>query len=263
MLNYPQINPIALQLGPLKIHWYGLSYLASFTLAWLLAKHRAKKLNYGWSNETITDFIFYCAVGAIIGGRLGYVLFYSMDFLVQDPWFIFKIWQGGMSFHGGLLGTITALYLFDRRVANIGFVAILDFAAPLVPLGLALGRIGNFINGEVYGRVTTLPWGMIFPDAVPLLRHPSQLYEALVEGLLLFIILWSYAKKPRPRGVVSGLFSVGYGIGRFLCEFFREPDSHLGFILFSQLTMGQLLSIPVILVGLGILVYSYRKKPNN
>lgn len=263
MISYPQINPIALQLGALKIHWYGLSYIASFAVAWLLTKYRLKKFSYGWSNEAITDFIFYCAMGAVTGGRLGYVLFYGLNFLVLDPWFIFKIWQGGMSFHGGLLGTIAALYLFTKKINGINCIAILDFAAPLAPLGLAIGRIGNFINGEAFGRATTIPWGMIFPGAGPSPRHPSQLYEALVEGLLLFIILWHYAKKPRPLGTISGLFLVCYGIGRFLCEFFREPDSHIGFILFHHLTMGQLLSIPMALTGLGILTHCYHKKSNN
>jgi phosphatidylglycerol:prolipoprotein diacylglycerol transferase len=263
MINYPQIDPIALQLGALKIHWYGLSYLAGFAIAWLLAKYRSKKLNYDWNNEVVTDFVFHCAVGAIIGGRLGYVLFYGLSFLVQDPWFIFKIWQGGMSFHGGLLGIIIALYLFAKKIDGIDFIAVLDFAATLAPLGLAAGRVGNFINGEAFGRVTTLSWGMVFPGAGPLPRHPSQLYEALVEGLFLFIILWVYAKKPRLSGTVSGLFLVCYGVGRFFCEFFREPDSHIGFILFHQLTIGQLLSIPMVLIGLGILIRCYRKKPSN
>ncbi len=258
MINYPQIDPIAIQLGGIKIYWYGIAYLVSFALAWILARYRAKNFGYDWNNETITDFIFYCALGTIIGGRLGYVLFYGLIITYHDPWFPLKIWQGGMSFHGGLLGVIGAIYLFSRKQKQ-NFITVLDFAAPLAPIGLFLGRISNFINGEVFGRVTTLPWGMVFPNADALPRHPSQLYEALVEGVLLFMILWLYTRKSRVVGTPGGVFLFCYGIGRFVCEFFREPDSHMGFILFRQLTMGQLLSIPMVLLGLGILLHCNKK----
>ena len=249
MLTYPQINAIAIQVGPIKIYWYGIMYLMGFALAWFLARVRAQKLNYHWNNEIISDFIFYAAIGVLLGGRLGSVLFYNFSEFLHNSLFVFKIWLGGMSFHGGLLGVIISLFFFARKI-KIPFLDMLDFTAPLVPLGLAFGRIGNFINSELWGRITTVPWGMVFPNGGPLPRHPSQLYESFAEGILLFIIVWLYASKPRPRGTISGLFLCSYGIIRFICEFFREPDLQLGFIAFDWLTMGQLLSIPMIIVGI-------------
>ncbi len=248
MINQFAIDPVALKIGPIHIYWYGIAYLVGFALAWILARYRAKKMAFGWSVDVISDFIFYCALGAIIGGRLGYILFYGLGTLVEDTLFIFKIWQGGMSFHGGLIGVTVALAFFARK-EKMPILQLLDFTAPLAPLGLALGRMGNFINGEVWGRVTEMPWGMVFPHADLLPRHPSQLYEALTEGVLLFIIIWVYTNKPRAIGRASGLFLLGYGVARFGCEFFRTPDSHLGFVLFDWMTMGQILSLPMIIVG--------------
>ncbi len=248
MLRYPEINNIAIQIGQIKIHWYGISYIAGFAIAWWLAKTRIKKMDHHWNNETIGDFIFYCAIGAIVGGRLGYILFYSPQVLFHDPWFIFKTWHGGMSFHGGLLGVVISLFLFARKM-KLTLIELIDFAAPITPIGLGLGRLGNFINSELWGKVTTVPWGVIFPNGGPLPRHPSQLYEALTEGLLLFIIVWLFSAKPRPKGTVSALFLCCYGTIRFVCEFFREPDFSLGFVVADWLTMGQLLSLPMIVIG--------------
>lgn len=249
MLTYPDINPIALAIGPLKIHWYGLMYLLGFFMAWLLAHWRAKHYSLVWTSEQISDLIFYLALGVIIGGRIGYMVFYNFAELVQQPWSLFKIWQGGMSFHGGLIAGMLAIYLFGRKYHK-SFWEVTDFTAPLVPLGLAAGRIGNFINGELWGRVTDVPWGMVFPQAGPLPRHPSQLYEFGLEGIILFIVVWYYAAKPRPVGRVTAVFLIGYGLCRFTVESFRQPDQQLGFIAFNWLTMGQLLSIPMILLGI-------------
>lgn len=253
MLAYPHIKPIAIQIGSVKIYWYGIMYLLSFSLAWILAKSRAKKLNLQWPNETITDFIFYAAIGAVLGGRLGYVLLYDLSYFLHNPLFIFKTWLGGMSFHGGIIGVTISLFLFAKK-NKLPFVTITDFAAPLAPLGLALGRIGNFLNAELYGRITNVSWGIVFPNAGTLPRHPSQLYEAFGEGIILFTALWIYSNKPKPPGKVSALFLLGYGVIRFICEFFREPDQQLGFIALDWLTMGQILSLPMIILGIVILI---------
>lgn len=259
MLNYPTINNVAFKLGPVKIYWYGIMYLLGFAIAWLLAKYKSKRLKYDWTNETISDLIFYCALGVIIGGRIGYVLFYAFSDFIADPLFIFKVWHGGMSFHGGAIGVAIALFYFAKKTHST-FFTISDFLVPLAPLGIMFGRIGNFINGELAGRVTTAPWGMIFPNAGTLPRHPSQLYEAFLEGLVLFLIVWIYSLKPRPRGATSGLFLLCYGVFRIICEFFREPDIQLGFIAFDWLTMGQLLSSVMIIAGLAIIAYSLKHK---
>lgn len=251
MLTYPNINPIAFHIGPLPVHWYGIMYLIGFACAWLLGVYRARREGSGWTTEQVGDLIFYAALGVIIGGRLGYILFYDFPSFIANPLTVFRIWDGGMSFHGGLLGVITALWIFGRRTSKSLF-EITDFIAPMVPIGLGAGRIGNFINGELWGRVTTMPWGMVFPNAGPLPRHPSQLYEFIFEGVVLFAILWWFSMKPRPRMAVSGLFLLLYGIFRFVLEFFRQPDPQLGFIAFGWLTMGQLLSIPMILGGAAI-----------
>lgn len=235
-------------------------YLISFVLAGFLAKLRAKKFYANWHNETINDFIFYSAIGVILGGRIGHILLYSFSEFIHNPLLIFKIWLGGMSFHGGLLGVIISLILFSRKI-KAPLITVLDFAAPLAPLGITLGRVGNFINSELLGRVTNMPWGMLFPGGGPLPRHPSQLYEAMVEGVLLFIIIWIYTAKPKPPGTTSGLFLCGYGVGRFICEFFRMPDQQLGFIIFDWLTMGQLLSLPMIAVGLYMFWFYTKKIP--
>ncbi len=249
MLNYPEINPIALQLGPLQVHWYGVMYLLGFAAAWWLASIQVKRANSGWTIEEVGDLIFYAALGVILGGRIGYALFYQPGQYLSNPLAILEVWKGGMSFHGGLIGVTVALWLFARKthhsLLNVG-----DFVAPLVAPGLGFGRIGNFINQELWGRVTDLPWGMVFPLAGSQPRHPSQLYEALFEGLVLFVLVWMYARKPRPVGAVMGLFLLGYGVFRFAIEFAREPDSFLGFVAFRWMSMGQVLSIPLILLGI-------------
>jgi phosphatidylglycerol:prolipoprotein diacylglycerol transferase len=251
MLHYPQINPVAFSLGTLQVHWYGLMYLLGFVMAWLLAYWRVTHYKLDWTVEQISDLIFYAALGVILGGRIGYMLFYNFSTLMHQPWMLFKIWEGGMSFHGGLIGVLVAIWIFAWRF-NKKFWAVGDFLAPLVPLGLAAGRIGNFINGELWGRVTDVPWGMVFPhvDAQP--RHPSQLYEFGLEGLLLFLVVWWYAAKPRPTGRVSAVFLIGYALCRLIAECFREPDAQMGFMAFDWLTMGQILTIPMMVLGLGL-----------
>ena len=249
MLYYPQMDPIAFSIGPIHVHWYGLMYLLGFVLAWGLAHWRVKHYGLPWTSEQISDLIFFTALGVIIGGRIGYMLFYNTHEWLTKPWLVFKIWEGGMSFHGGLIGVAIALLLFARK-SKKSFLVVGDFLAPLVPLGLGFGRAGNFINGELWGRTTDVPWGMVFPYAGPVPRHPSQLYELGLEGLLLFIVVWWYAAKPRPAGCVSGVFLMGYAICRLVVECFREPDPQLGFLAFQSLTMGQLLSIPMLMAGL-------------
>lgn len=258
MLHYPQFDPIALQIGPLAVHWYGLMYLLAFSLVWLLGRWRIRHGKTDLSLRDLEDIIFYGVLGVVIGGRLGYVLFYKpLDYLAH-PLEIFYLWQGGMSFHGGLLGVIIVLFLFARKRKKT-LLEIGDFVAPLIPLGLALGRLGNFINGELWGRPTTLPWGMVFPqthDGIP--RHPSQLYEMGLEGFALFALVWWFARKPRPVGQVSAVFLMGYGLFRFLVEFTRAPDYFLG-LLAGGLSMGQLLSVPMIIAGALIFVLNAKK----
>jgi len=253
---YPSIDPVVVSIGPVAIHWYGLMYLLGFGVAWGLARWRVKHFHLRWSQDQISDLIFCAAIGTILGGRIGYMLFYATSDLIHHPLSIVKVWQGGMSFHGGLVGVITALYYF-ARTRKKAFFAVTDFVAPLVPLGLAAGRIGNFINGELWGRPTEMPWGLVFPDADLLPRHPSQLYECGLEGFLLFTIVWWYARHPRPKGAVSAIFLISYALCRFVAEFFREPDGQLGYIAWNWLTMGQLLSIPMLLLGLFLY---YREK---
>jgi len=249
MLTFPNIDPIAFSLGPIKVHWYGLMYLFGFASAWVLANFRVKNYHLNWSKEEISDLIFFIALGTIIGGRLGYMLFYNFDQLISNPISTFKIQEGGMSFHGGLLGVFTALIFFTKKFKR-PFLQVADFCIPLVPLGLLAGRAGNFINGELWGRITDMPWGMVFPAADMNPRHPSQLYEMGLEGIGLFILVWWYANKPRPAGCVAAIFLIGYAICRIIVECFREPDLQIGFIAFDWLTMGQLLSIPMLIVGL-------------
>lgn len=257
MLVYPHINSVALNIGPVKVHWYGVMYLLAFLMALILGRIRAKKSHGQWTSITVSDLVFYCITGVIIGGRLGYMLFYTTGELLSNPLNLFKVWQGGMSFHGGLLGVVIAMWIFSRRFKK-SFFEVSDFVAPLVPIGIALGRIGNFINGELWGRVSDLPWAMIYPHVDNLPRHPSQLYEFLGEGILLFIVVWMYSAKPRPRMAVSGMFGLGYGLLRFILEFFRQPDQQYGFIAFNWLTMGQLLSIPLIVAGIVMLRLAYK-----
>ena len=258
-LIHPNINPIAFHIGPLPVHWYGLMYLLAFILVIVMGRRRIHTQPWlDWTEKDLDDVLTYGVLGVVLGGRLGYVLFYQPDFYFSHPADIVKLWDGGMSFHGGFLGVAFALWLFARGRGK-QWLATTDFIAPLVPLGLCAGRIGNFINGELWGRPTTLPWGMIFQGAGDIPRQPSQLYEAALEGVALFFILWFFAKKPRPVGAVSGLFMLGYGIFRFLVEFTREPDAFLGFLALG-LTMGQWLSIPLILAGSGLLLWAYRRK---
>jgi phosphatidylglycerol---prolipoprotein diacylglyceryl transferase len=255
MLIHPQFNPVALQLGPLAIHWYGLTYLAAFTGFYLLARLRLRQPHVqlqGWTSKHIEDLLFFGVVGVILGGRLGYVLFYKPAYFVANPLDIFAVWKGGMAFHGGLLGVVAAMMAFAWS-QNRPWRQVTDLIAPCVPLGLACGRVGNFINGELWGRVTdaSVPWAMVFPQAQDggLLRHPSQLYQFAMEGLLLFALLWWYASKPRGLGQVSGMFLMGYSLFRFVSEYFREPDAFLG-ILALNMTMGQWLCVPMLLFGL-------------
>jgi len=257
MLTHPQIDPVAIHLGPLQIHWYGIMYLIGFSAAWWLGKRRAAQSS-DWNADQIGDLIFYGALGVILGGRLGYILFYDLPAYLEAPMNIFKIWQGGMSFHGGLLGVITALWLFALKTDK-SFFQVTDFVAPLVPIGLGAGRIGNFINGELWGRVSDAPWAMVFSDPRTggLPRHPSQLYEALLEGVLLFVVLWLYSKNPRPVMATSGLFLIGYGLFRFIVEFARMPDAQLGLVLLERFSMGQLLSFPMIIFGLILMIRAY------
>lgn len=259
MIAYPDIDPVALDIGFVKIHWYGISYIAGILAAWVLLQHRGSQDRWGVSNEQVSDLIFYAMLGIILGGRLGSVLFYNLPYYLQHPIEIFYIQQGGMSFHGGLIGVLLAVGYFAHKV-NKPFFMVTDFIAPVVPIGLGCGRIGNFINGELWGGPSSLPWAMIFPDpaAGGIARHPSQLYEAFLEGLVLFIILWWFSKTLRPVKAISGLFLLGYGIFRFIIEFVRVPDQHIGYIAFDWFTMGQLLSLPMILFGLVLLVMAYR-----
>ena len=253
MLMHPQFDPVAIALGPLQIHWYGLTYLASFAACFWLARVRAQRAPFvqaGWTVRDVEDLLFWVVVGVIVGGRLGYVLFYKPGYYAAHPFEIFAVWKGGMSFHGGLLGVIAAYLLYAWRRGRPA-LEVADLAAPVIPVGLALGRLGNFINGELWGRAAdpSLPWAMVFPQSGSLVpRHPSQLYQFALEGVLLFVLLWWYARRPRPLGRVSAAFLMGYGVLRFVAEFFREPDSFLG-LLALNLTMGQWLCLPMIAAG--------------
>jgi len=255
MLIHPQFSPVALQLGPIAIHWYGLTYLVAFGLFLWLAALRVRQPHWaaaGWTRKDVEDLLFYGVLGVVIGGRLGYVLFYKPGYYAANPLEILAVWKGGMAFHGGLLGVVAAMALF-ARMRGRPFLQVTDLIAPCVPTGLASGRIGNFINGELWGRAAdpSLPWAMVFPQAGPAMipRHPSPLYQFALEGILLFVLLWVYARKPRGLGQVSGLFLVGYGAFRFIAEYFREPDAFLG-LLALGLSMGQWLCLPMIAIGL-------------
>jgi phosphatidylglycerol:prolipoprotein diacylglycerol transferase len=254
MIIYPGFNPVAFEIGPVKVHWYGIMYLLGFAGAWWLARRRAARPASTWKPSDVDDLIFYCMLGVILGGRIGYVLFYGLTFWQGDPWYPLKIWEGGMSFHGGLLGVVAAMTLFAwRRGRNAADVY--DFTAPLPALGLFFGRIGNFINGELWGKVTTVPWGFLYKGQV---RHPSQLYEAALEGLFMFVVLWWFTSRPRPRLAPSGLFMLIYGVSRFIVEFVRVPDEHIGYLAGGWLTEGQVLSVPMIIAGVAMLAWAYR-----
>lgn len=260
-IPFPNIDPVMLDLGLVKIHWYGVMYLVAFALAYWLAHRAAAKPGSGWSSEQVSDLLFYGFLGVILGGRLGYILFYNFEQVLHQPSYLFKIWEGGMSFHGGLIGVLLAMALFARKYQK-SYLALGDFVAPLVPLGLAAGRIGNFINGELWGRPTDVPWAMVFPSGGAIGRHPSQLYHVVLEGLLLFLLLILVRRLQPATGVVGGVFLAGYGIARFTVEFFREPDAHLG-VLSLGMTMGQWLCIPMILVGGAIILFASKQAASN
>lgn len=266
MIQHPAIDPVALQLGPLAVHWYGLTYLAAFGLFFWLGTRRLRHEPFAsisspapWSRRDIEDILFLGVLGVVAGGRIGYCLFYKPAYYLTHPMEIFAVWQGGMSFHGGLLGVLLAMVWFARSRQR-PWLQVMDLIAPCVPTGLAAGRLGNFINGELWGRVAdpSLPWGMVFRGAGDLPRHPSQVYQFLMEGVLLFILLWMYARRPRITGQVSGAFLLGYGVFRFIAEFFREPDAHLG-LLSLGMSMGQWLCIPMIAAGAALWWWATRR----
>lgn len=253
MIQYPNINPVALHISDaFQIRWYGIMYLVGFAACWLAARLRTKSLP-GWeTTQRLNDLLFYTAMGVVLGGRIGYMLFYAMPDWLADPLQLFKIWQGGMSFHGGLLGVVISTGLFAKHY-RYPYWVVADIIAPTVPLAIATGRVGNFINGELWGKITDVPWAMVFPQAGFLPRHPSPLYAIALEGGLLFLILWRYSSKPRQVGAVAGLFLLGYGCIRIFEEFFRQPDPQYGYFAFGWLTMGQILCLPMVLFGLYLL----------
>lgn len=281
---HPQFDPVLLSLGPIQIHWYGFMYLLAFAAAYGLAHYRSTKRG-DWTSDMVSDLVFYGALGVILGGRIGYVLFYQFGEFLKNPAYLFRVWEGGMSFHGGFLGVMFAMMYFGYKYKKSAFT-VWDFIVPCVPTGLLFGRLGNYINGELWGRVSDAshPWLTYFPQAAGadtqllqsdpsiqnlvkevagqylLPRHPSQLYEAFAEGLLLFVVLWWFSSRPRPRMAVTSLFLIGYGLSRFIIEFFRQPDADQGFILFGWMTKGQILSAPMIIVGLIMLIIAYRHK---
>jgi phosphatidylglycerol:prolipoprotein diacylglycerol transferase len=254
----PNIDPVAISLGPVKIHWYGIMYVLGFLALWWLSVRRARQPGSGWKPEEIGDLVFYGAIGVILGGRIGYVLFYNFGYYLQNPLHVFRIMDGGMAFHGGLAGVLLAMGYFARKTGRT-FFQVADFIAPWTPIGLGLGRLGNFINHELWGKVSDVPWAMVFRTGGPDARHPSQLYQLALEGIALFVILWWFSRGKRPAGSVSGVFLVGYGVFRFVVEFVREPDPQLGYLAFGWLTMGQVLSLPMIVIGIGLLMWAYRK----
>lgn len=252
MMTFPRIDPVAFSIGSLQLRWYGLMYLFAFVGGWILGRLRAARPGSGWQPRDVDDLLTFVMLGVILGARLGYVLFYDLAEYIRDPLEIFRVWNGGMSFHGGLLGVVGAFWYFSRTRKR-SFLEVADFIAPLVPQGLFFGRMGNFINGELWGKPSDLPWAMIFPHGGPWPRHPSQLYEALLEGIVLFAVLWIFSAKKRAPGAVSGLFALLYGIFRFAVEFVRVPDVQLGYLAFGWLTMGQVLCLPLMAVGAWLL----------
>jgi len=257
MIVYPDIDPIIFSIGPLKIRWYGMMYVIGFLVAWWLARRRTQAAHSPIRTvEQADDLIFYAMLGVILGGRIGHALFYSETSFADDPLYLFRIWEGGMSFHGGLLGVLFAMWLFGRKL-HLTMWQVTDFMAPFVPLGLGFGRIGNFINGELWGKPTDVPWGVLYGGEV---LHPSQLYESFLEGFVLFAIVWWFSSKPRPYMAVSGLFLLFYGVFRFAIEFVRVPDENLGYLAAGWVTMGQVLSAPMILIGATMVVMAYGRK---
>lgn len=259
MLTYPTIDPVAFHIGSWPVYWYGLMYLVGFLGGWAVLSLRLRVSPRGFTQDELSDIVFFAALGAIVGGRLGYMLFYDWRVLFSEPLMIFQTWKGGMSFHGGLLGVLAAMFYCARKSAK-PFLAVTDLIAPAVPIGLGAGRIGNFINGELWGRATDVPWAMMFRHAGLVPRHPSQLYEFFLEGVVLFCVLWFYSRKPRPIGAVSGLFALCYGLFRSFSELYREPDAHIGYLALGWVTEGQLLSLPLILVGVVLLIMAYKKE---
>lgn len=280
-LAFPKFDPVIFSIGPVSLHWYGLMYLVGFVFAMWLAVRRANKPGSGWTKDEVENLLYAGFLGVFVGGRVGYVLFYNLPLLLDNPLYLFKVWDGGMSFHGGLMGVILVMFWFARRTKRT-FFQVSDFIAPLIPFGLGAGRLGNFINGELWGRVTTdTPWAMLFPSSraedvalaaadpqlLPILnqygvlpRHPSQLYELLLEGVVLFIILNLFIRKPRPMGAVSGLFLIGYGVFRIIVEAFRQPDAQLG-LFDGVISMGQILSVPMVVAGIIMMIWAYRRRP--
>ncbi len=259
MIAYPEIDPVAFAIGPVRVHWYGLMYVVGFAAGWWLARRRAALPGSTWKPADVDDLIFFAAMGVILGGRIGWILVYGFDTVLENPWNVFRVWEGGMSFHGGLIGVMLAVALFakrrGRRVADV-----FDFTAPLPAVGLFAGRLGNFINGELWGKPTDLPWGVLYRGEV---LHPSQLYEAALEGLVMFAVLWWFTSKPRWRLAPAGLFLALYGLFRFIVEFVRVPDANLGYLALGWLTMGQVLSLPVLAAGLAMLGFAYtRRQPS-
>lgn len=257
-ITFPQIDPVIFSVGPISLRWYGLMYLVAFGLAWWLANRAAKKSGSGWTEQQVSDLLFIGFLGVVLGGRVGYVLFYQFGQFLADPIYLFKIWTGGMSFHGGLLGVLVAMAWFAWRNKK-GFLQLGDFVAPLIPLGLAAGRLGNFINAELWGRPTDVPWAVLFPGAGPLPRHPSQLYEFALEGIVLFALIMLVRRSSPPAGTLGGVFLAGYGSARFFVEFYREPDAHLG-VLSAGMSMGQWLSLPMIIAGIALIIYAYSQQ---
>ncbi len=259
MLSYPQIDPIALALGPVKIHWYGLMYVVGFIAGWWLARRRAAAPGSTWKQVDVDDLIFFAAIGVIAGGRLGYVLFYGLNAFLNDPLMVFRVWDGGMSFHGGLTGVMIAVAWFAHRRGR-KIADVFDFTAPLPAVGLFAGRIGNFINGELWGKPTDVPWGFLVGGEG---RHPTQLYEATLEGIVLFTVIWWYTSKPRPRLAPAGLFLALYALFRILVEFLRLPDIGIGYLAFGWVTMGQVLSLPMLAAGLAMFIWALRNKQHS
>ncbi|BDW90275.1 prolipoprotein diacylglyceryl transferase [Thalassospira tepidiphila] len=261
-LAFPAIDPIAISIGPIAIRWYALAYIAGLLLGWKYVVYYCTKTPKIMSKRDVDDLLFWATLGVILGGRLGYILFYNLDYYLDNPANILKVWQGGMAFHGGFMGVIVAIILFARK-RNTSILAVLDAAAVATPIGLFFGRIANFINGELYGRTTDVAWGFVFPNGGPEPRHPSQLYEAALEGLILFVVLFILSRKAFVRhrpGILGGTFVAGYGISRIIVEFFRQPDAQLGYLA-GGITMGQVLSIPMVLAGIGCIVYALKSKP--
>ena len=258
MIHFPTIDPVAIQIGPLAVNWYGLSYIAGIGLGWWYLHARAARA--GWSAAEVSDLVFYTALGGVLGGRFGYILFYNFDAYLEDPLAIFAVWQGGMSFHGGFLGMMAVMWWFARKTER-RFLAISDFIVPAVPIGLGLGRIANFVNQELWGAPTTQPWGVVFsnPASGGVARHPTQLYEAFLEGLVLFVVLYFVTRARPPLGIATGVFLTGYGLFRSAVELLREPDQHIGYLAGGWLTMGQVLSLPMLFAGLVVLAWSWRR----